>query len=87
MPLYQPELVPVLINGAKVYLRGAVSYDVNTGVKGARTIRDILSYGDIVARSCVGGRPTVTYTDVNGTRTIAPTDYVQPLVGSSFVVK
>jgi hypothetical protein len=87
VPSFQPEARPVTINGKTVYLRGTLEYDVNTGARIATSIRDVLTYRDVIARAGVSGTPTVTYTDVNGTRTIGPTDTVQPLDGSSFTVR
>jgi hypothetical protein len=88
MPSYQPERVAVTINGAPVYLRGAVEYDVNTGARLGTLIRDVLTYSDVVARSglCLPV-PTVTYSDVHGSKNIPVGGSVAPLPGSVFVVR
>jgi hypothetical protein len=84
----QPERIPVLVNGLKVYLRGSVEYDVDTGARGAQKILDVLTYADVVTRSgCSRESPAVSYTDTNGTRTLVPGDRILPLVGGTFLVR
>lgn len=87
MPSFQPEARPVTINGKTVYLRGTCEYDVNTGARLGTSIRDVLSYAAIIARAGIPQATLVTYTDLNGTRTLSVGDSVQPLEGSAFIVR